>query len=309
MTDFYLITGFLGAGKTTFLKNFIRLFPGKRVHLIINEFGRVGVDGHLLRELGAAMDEISNGSIFCSCRLDKFEEVLDSIVQQNPPDALIVEASGLSDPTAVRKILGTEKYGWISYKGSVCLVDAANYHKVIGTARVCGKQLSVSELLLINKADLVTSEQVKAAEADIRGRCPRADVRVTTFGRIEPEWLAALEKSDHSGTSEDEIESRDITLQKCAITINEAMSAEQLEHFIRMFIEDTYRVKGFVTLQGALWLVDCTGAMLSVSRWKGETPAEAHTIVALSGKGMSPRKSVRKAAEWYPGLIEGIEMG
>ena len=68
MTELYLITGFLGAGKTTFLKNFIRMFDGRRLHLIINEFGREGVDGTLLREVGAAMDEINNGSIFCTCR-------------------------------------------------------------------------------------------------------------------------------------------------------------------------------------------------------------------------------------------------
>ena len=74
--ELYLITGFLGAGKTTFLKNFARQFAGRRLRLIINEFGRVGVDGTLLRELDAALDEISNGSIFCACRLDQFEAAL-----------------------------------------------------------------------------------------------------------------------------------------------------------------------------------------------------------------------------------------
>ena len=75
--ELYLITGFLGAGKTTFLKNFARQFAGRRLRLIINEFGRAGVDGTLLRELDAALDEISNGSIFCACRLDQFEAALE----------------------------------------------------------------------------------------------------------------------------------------------------------------------------------------------------------------------------------------
>ena len=61
MSRLYLITGFLGAGKTTFLKSFIRLFEGQRIQLIVNEFGREGVDGALLAELGAYLKEIAGG--------------------------------------------------------------------------------------------------------------------------------------------------------------------------------------------------------------------------------------------------------
>ena len=71
MQRLYLITGFLGAGKTTFLKNFIRLFPGQKIRLIVNEFGREGVDGALLTELDAFLTEIAGGSVFCACRMDQ----------------------------------------------------------------------------------------------------------------------------------------------------------------------------------------------------------------------------------------------
>ena len=101
MSKLYLITGFLGAGKTTFLKNFIRLFEGKRMHIIVNEYGKEGIDGQLLKELGTVLDEINNGSIFCSCRLDKFEEVLQKALSA-APDVILIEASGLSNPTNVR---------------------------------------------------------------------------------------------------------------------------------------------------------------------------------------------------------------
>ena len=76
MSRLYLITGFLGAGKTTFLKQFMKQFSSERMHIIVNEFGKEGIDGELLSELGIALDEINNGSIFCSCRLDKFKNVL-----------------------------------------------------------------------------------------------------------------------------------------------------------------------------------------------------------------------------------------
>lgn len=83
MSKLYLITGFLGAGKTTFLKNFINELSDYRLHLIINEFGKEGVDGELLRELGTALDEINNGSIFCSCRLVNSRKCLKKPFRKN----------------------------------------------------------------------------------------------------------------------------------------------------------------------------------------------------------------------------------
>ena len=87
------------------------------MHIIVNEFGKEGIDGELLSELGIALDEINNGSIFCSCRLDKFENVLQQVLQEKP-DVIIVEASGLSDPTNVKKILNQrEKFPGLEYNG------------------------------------------------------------------------------------------------------------------------------------------------------------------------------------------------
>lgn len=303
MIDFYLITGFLGTGKTTFLKNFVRLFPRKRLHLVINEFGSVGVDGELLAEIGAVLDEINNGSIFCSCRLDKFEEVLEQILA-NPPEVVIVEASGLSDPTGIRRVLGDVRFASYHYRGAICLVDTPRLHKVIDTARVCPKQLSVSDIVLLNKTDLAPPEQVEEVTRTIRERWPDAVLHPTSFGRIEPAWLEDLGRNR---TEAGDTHSRDLTLQDYTITINSQMTPKQLEHFINMFIEDTYRVKGFVELDCKLWFVDCVGAQVSIVPWQGQTPAEKHQIVALAGKGMNPRKSIRKAMEWYPGCIDKME--
>ena len=127
--ELYLITGFLGAGKTTFLREFARQFPGKRLWLIINEFGKAGVDGALLQQLDAVLSEITNGSIFCACRLDKFEEELARAAAQKP-DVILVEASGLADPTSVQTVLGQPAFSAIHYRGSVCLVDTPRLEKV-----------------------------------------------------------------------------------------------------------------------------------------------------------------------------------
>ena len=159
MTKLYLITGFLGAGKTTFLHKFARLFPDKKIALIINEFGKSGVDGALLKDLDAALTEIDNGSIFCACRIEQFEDAVHSILEKEP-DLIFVEASGLADPTAVRSIFKPELFPSLEYAGAICLVDAVRFHKVYQTARVCRMQLAISDMVLINKTDIADREKI-----------------------------------------------------------------------------------------------------------------------------------------------------
>jgi len=301
--ELYLITGFLGAGKTTFLKNFVRLFMGKKVFLLINEFGKVGVDGELLREMDAAMAEISNGSIFCACRLDKFEEVLDDLVIQKP-DVVLVEASGLSDPTSVRKVLGAERYQEIDYKGSVCLIDAVRFAAVRETARVCPKQVAVSSLALLNKCDLADEEKIAATEEAVREINPAISVKRTQFGAFDPAWLEAIiPQADIDGA----IHKADITLQKACLHISAEMSAEKLRAMLEMLAEDTWRMKGFVQLKEGIFLADCVGPLVNLEPYEGAAPEESGKLVLLAGRGMPLRKAVKQAKELYPEYIEKIE--
>jgi len=93
---------------------------------------------------------------------------------------------------------------------------------------------------------------------------------------------------------------------KLTITIRDTMTNYQLGKFLSMFLEDTYRVKGFACLEGKTSLVDCVGADLKISPYGGK-PSGCNRLTAMAGPGMPMEKSVRMAAEWYPGLIEKIE--
>jgi len=305
MVQLYLITGFLGAGKTTFLKNLIQTMSSRRLRVIVNEFGKEGIDGQLLKELGVALDEINNGSIFCTCRLDKFEEVLDNALL-DPPEILLVEASGLSDPTNIRKILSTNpNFASIDFKGTICLVDAISFSKVFHTARVCNRQLSISDMVLINKTDLASQEQIDAVEKQILDYYPDLVIHRTSFGAIEPGWLAALNSPDRE--AQPRLQTHDITLQKATIHIHDSMSLYQLEQFIRMFIEDTYRIKGFVCLENKTSFVDCVGSLVQITPYPAAAPEKCNILTALAGQGMSLKKSIEKAVEWYQPYIIGVE--
>ncbi len=302
MTDFYLITGFLGAGKTTFLKKFIRLFAGKTMRLIINEFGNEGVDGKLLSELGATLNEISGGSIFCSCRLDKFEEALEDGLAQGP-ELLIVEASGLSDPTNIRKILEeNEKQGRLKYKGCICLVDSVRFPKVFNTARVVKKQLAVGDVFLLNKTDIATDEQIQNVTSLITDVYPDVIMHKTEHGFFDEAWLSEL--NPYRRIEDIEHSRPDITLQKMMVSVSHELTRYELERFISMFAEETARIKGFVRLLDSGWLLlDCVGPMVRVESWTGSTDDITEGINILATPGQQTRAALKKAISWYEDKI------
>jgi len=303
MIGLYLITGFLGAGKTVFLKDFIRRNPSIRLKIIVNEFGKEGIDGALIRETGAKVEEISNGSIFCSCRIDQFEDALAQAAADKP-DMILVEASGLSDPTSMQAILKQERFSGFDYLGCVCLVDPKTIQKVLAGVRVGKKQLEAADLVLVNKADTVSEQVLSQTEELIRELRPEVQIRRTTFGRIEPEWLKSIrERKDISGSS---YHLKDVGLQKLTIKIKDSMSYAQLGEFLAGFVGFTFRVKGFVMLENKLSLVDCVGEKISITPYSGEA-AQPNRIVALAGAGMPMEQKVREAAKNYSEYIEAIE--
>lgn len=295
----YLITGFLGAGKTTFLHQFVHLFSDQRSAMVINEFGKQGVDGTLLSDLDIQMTEIDNGSIFCACKIEQFEDALLKLQEQDF-DLIFVEASGLSDPTAVGTILGQkEKFPRIEYVGAICLVDGARFQKVYQTARVCRMQLAISDLVLINKSDLATPEQLQEIMTIVKAQKPTRPAYETSFGKIEPEWLSAMENQPAAADVSGEIHTRDITLKKISMHIGN-FNLKDLTSFLRMFAEETYRIKGFVSLPEGHFVADCVGPLVELRPFDGASPEEENTLVILYGNGLPAKKAIKEACSWFP---------
>lgn len=296
-----LVTGFLGAGKTTFLKRLLKLHARQKTAVIVNEFGRAGMDGALLEGLGATLREVTGGSAFCACRLDQFEDALRAVAVEQP-DWVFVEASGLSDPSAVKTIV--ESIPGVAYAGCVALCDAPRLEKALAAVRACAKQLAVADLILLNKTDLVTEEEARRLAALLHERFPLARVEMTAQGAFAPEWLEGLRAH---APALPHTESRDITLQKACVSIQPTMTRAELLQFLRLFAEDTYRVKGAVKLSEGAFIVDCIGSAISV------TPCEpamvSGKLVALAGAGMAMRKSLLTARAWYPDKATEVVFG
>lgn len=308
MSDLYLITGFLGAGKTTFLKNFVREFPGDRIHLIVNEFGKESVDGALLSGIGAYLREISGGSVFCACRMDQFEKALEESAAEEP-DVILVEASGLSDPTGVRRLFSREgRFPHIRYRGAVCLVDGVRFPKLYATARACARQLAASDAALVNKADLAGEAELSETLRLVRGQRPDMPVAATSFGRIPPDFLKRLRAAGEAEREELPLV-EDLSVRRITLRLAESIGAYELEKMIRMFAEETFRVKGFVSTRDlGTVLVDCVGTAVSAAPYPGEVPPERlGVLTVLSGARLPVRSAVFAACKWYPQYVLSAE--
>lgn len=302
MSRLYLITGFLGAGKTTFLRQFITLFRSEKVRLIINEFGQEGIDSTLLSDLDAVMREISGGSVFCACRMDQFEAALQQCGEE---EIILVEASGLSDPTGVRRLFTqTDRFPHIQYMGAICLADAVRFPKVYATVRSCVRQIAASDVILLNKVDRASVEQLAHTRELIRGQRPDISILETSFGHIPSHFLEILQESQR-GDLDNLPLIQDLSSKRMTLRLNSEISVYELEMFIRMFAENTFRVKGFIQTrdQGTV-LADCVGNVVCVTPTDvNVSPEKLGALTILSGGRMPLRSAVQTACRWYESYV------
>ncbi|KAF3887904.1 MULTISPECIES: CobW family GTP-binding protein [Nostocales] len=165
-----IITGFLGSGKTTLLNHILTNQQGLKTAVLVNEFGEIGIDNELIisTDDNNNMVELSNGCICCTINNDLVEAVYKVMERQDKIDYLVVETTGLADPLPVAlTFLGTDLRDLTRLDSIVTVVDAANYSLDLFNSQAAYSQIAYGDVILINKTDLVSEEEVKALEAKI----------------------------------------------------------------------------------------------------------------------------------------------
>lgn len=185
-THVILITGFLGSGKTTFLNRIIKYFPeDRKLMILMNEFGAVGLDGTLIE--GDDMDilEINKGSIFCVCVKTDFIRALNKIAHNIRPDILIMESTGVANPSDFKKDLNLSIFkGRFQLKDQICIIDAECFEEAFETFVSVEKQIVTSTVFIINKIDLATPGQIARSREIITSLHPSPDIIETCFAQV-----------------------------------------------------------------------------------------------------------------------------
>ena len=164
-----ILTGFLGAGKTTLLNHILSNPNGVKTAVLVNEFGEIGIDNDLIVATGEDMVELSNGCICCSINGELLEAVYRILDRPDPVDYLVVETTGLADPLPVAMtFLGSDLRDQTRLDSIITLVDAENFSDELLEGEVARAQIVYSDILLLNKCDLVEEERLAALEDQLR---------------------------------------------------------------------------------------------------------------------------------------------
>ena len=185
-----ILTGFLGSGKTTLLNRILSEEHGKRIAVIENEFGEVGIDQALVINADEEIFEMSNGCICCTVRGDLIRVLGNLMKRRDKFDYVLVETTGLADPGPVAQtfFMDDEIRAEFALDGIVTLVDAAHIEQQLGRSDESTEQIAFADILVLNKTDLVDGDALDRLEARLRDmnrmarviRSERADVSVDT---------------------------------------------------------------------------------------------------------------------------------
>lgn len=260
-TKLYLLTGFLGAGKTTFLTNVLKDLEGKKVAVIMNEFGKVGIDGTIIEKEGMELVEINKGSIFCSCLQLSFVSALVEMTDRDM-EYVFVESSGLADPSNIGEFLEAVKAAKgdvYDYSGAICIVDGVNFLDQIEDIETVERQLKFCHLAVLSKVDLIDELKLNKVKAKIKEINPKVDIVESINGKIGYDFLEKdLLKEDWFGV-EDTTNTPENRPKTLILTYEGKTTKDKLSQFIDTIKEDCYRVKGFFQLEDGWNQVDVVG--------------------------------------------------
>jgi len=181
-----VLTGYLGAGKTTLLNRILSEPHGKKYAVIVNEFGEIGIDNDLVVGADEEVFEMNNGCICCTVRGD-LVRILDGLMRRKGKfDAIIVETTGLADPAPVAQTFFIdENVGRKTRLDAVVTVaDAKWLNERLKDAPEAKNQIAFADVILINKTDLVSAEELDDVEARIRGINPYAKLHKTQRSQV-----------------------------------------------------------------------------------------------------------------------------
>ncbi len=279
-----IVTGFLGAGKTTLIRHVIETAKGRRLALIVNEFGDIGVDGDILRDCGDAacgLIELANGCICCTVA-DDFLPAIETLLKLDPPpEHIVIETSGLALPKPLVKA-----FDWpdvrrrLTVDGVIAVVDAAavaagrfadDPAKVAAQRaadpsvdhdnpleEVFEDQLLCADLIVLNKTDLVDAATRERVEAEIKAVVPRGKIVAAREGKLDAALLLGLDARAEDDLAarpschDDEPEHDHDDFDSFVVPVD---AVAEPDAFLRRLADvaaahDVLRIKGFVAVDG-----------------------------------------------------------
>jgi len=173
-----ILTGFLGAGKTTYLNHLVRSNPNIRYAIIENEFGEESIDGDLIIHTSSNIVELNNGCLCCSLNENLYDLLYDLDLRRDEFDELIIEATGIADPSNIAEPFITHPAVKNTFElvNTICIIDSEQIEDRLKDTEEARKQIAFSDVLILVKTDLVSLNYVEQLKITLKGINPFAQV-------------------------------------------------------------------------------------------------------------------------------------
>jgi G3E family GTPase len=269
VVPFTILTGWLGAGKTTVLNRLLTHRPQRKIAVLVNEVGRISIDTQLILRRGSDVLELAGGCICCSVDLknDLWDGIAD-VIQRSAPDHVVLETTGIAEPAAILDGLARLPAAMrrrVAPAGVICVVDASHLAP-LDSRHEAREQLAAADRLLLTKLDLATPEQVAACHRRLdelgpaaeRASFPRDDAGSVALA----EWLLTPRRPPAEGSGDahehghahdhahDHAQHRHGQLVAAAFADDAPLVRARLLEVVRALLPQLVRVKGFVHLAG-----------------------------------------------------------
>jgi G3E family GTPase len=279
-----LLCGFLGAGKTTLLSYLAqhKELEGKKIAVLVNEFGKLHIDAALLPKGDYYVSEINKGSIFCVCVKTDLLNSLKQIAEEIKPDILLIESTGVAEPSDFNSLLQTD-FLQTSYEkaSTICVVDAVNFLKLVNVLKALSAQLQLADLVLLNKTDLADEDSLKDVEEKIKEINPSAEIYRTVKCEF-PFILSEKAGADQANASDFQLcGAPPENTFSCELRTEKAVSKKEFYEFMEGFRNIILRGKGIVDFGEEKLFVEIINGVLT------SRPSSGIDLGMESGTGMS----------------------
>jgi G3E family GTPase len=257
-----VLTGYLGAGKTTLLNRILTHEHGLKVAVIVNEFGEVGIDNQLVIDTDEEIFEMNNGCICCTVRGDLIRIISNLMRRRHKFDHLVIETTGLADPAPVIQtfFVDEDMREQMQLDAVVTVVDAKHIWEHWDSSEA-QEQIAFADVILLNKTDLVTPEQLDELEKRIRGMNAMAKVYRTRNSELEMDALLGVNAFDLNRALEidpqflsEDAHEHDESVYSVALVESGALDGEKLQQWMSKLLQtqgpDIFRMKGILNLAG-----------------------------------------------------------
>ncbi|MDB5831685.1 MAG: cobalamin biosynthesis protein CobW [Caballeronia sp.] len=263
-----VISGFLGAGKTTLVNHLIQHSTTGRIGVVVNEFGEVGIDGQLIVAEEEALIEINNGCVCCTVRADLVASVKELLMRTQGNtharlDRLIVETSGLADPAPVLQtfLADPDLREAVELEAVVTVVDAHHFAQQLQD-EIVREQVAFADIVVINKVDLIDAHALHLLEQQVRALSPTAAITAASHSQVPPDSLLGVRRFSLPALLEIEPDlldetahdhEHDSSIQSCSLVESGALDPDRFNRWINQLVQQSgaqlMRMKGVLNFQ------------------------------------------------------------